>query len=217
MFTVDFTVQELSQGLKSLGLSATQEQETLLLNYLGLLQKWNKTYNLTSIRDPAMMLTHHLLDSLSVVQPLFKSCPEAKTLLDVGSGAGLPGVILALMCPHLSVTCVDAVGKKVAFVNQVALTLQLPNLKAVHARVESLTTTFDVITSRAFSSLTDFLTCTLHLSKPDTQWMAMKAQITEEELTQVAQLAQVFHVEPLLVPGLNAKRCIVWLRRLSVL
>ncbi len=206
--------QELSLGLLALGLPAEHHNLERLMGYLALLQKWNKTYNLTAIRDPDLMLTHHLLDSLSIVNPLLQTCPDVVSVLDVGSGAGLPGVVLAVMCPHLMVTCVDAVGKKVAFVNQVALSLRLSNLKAVHSRVESMSGTFDLITSRAFSSLEDFVRCSMPLSHEQTKWLAMKAQVSDEELKSVAGLTQVFHVEPLSVPGMDATRCIVWMRTL---
>jgi 16S rRNA (guanine527-N7)-methyltransferase len=206
--------QELSLGLLALGLPAEHHNLERLMAYLALLQKWNKTYNITAITEPGLMMTHHLLDSLSIISPLLQSCPDVESVLDVGSGAGLPGVVLAVMCPHLTVTCVDAVGKKVAFVNQVALTLRLPNLKAVHSRVESMSGTFDLITSRAFSSLEDFVRCSKALSHGKTKWLAMKAQVSDDELKSAAALANVFHVEPLTVPGLDAKRCIVWMQAL---
>jgi 16S rRNA (guanine527-N7)-methyltransferase len=213
MSTTPTIEHDLSTGLQALGLISTPHALAQLLQYLALLQKWNKTYNLTSIRDPAMMLTHHLLDALAVVNPLNRNCPDAQAVLDVGTGAGLPGVVLAIMCPHLNLLCVDAVGKKIAFVNQVSLVLGLENLKAVHSRIEDVEGRFDVITSRAFSSLDDFYGCSAHLSHEKTRWMAMKAQITQEELSQVAPLTEVFHVEHLQVPGLDAKRCIVWMGR----
>ena len=130
--------QDISSGLLALGLAGEEAQVERLNAYMSLLQKWNQTYNLTALRDPAVMLTHHLMDSLAIIKPLRRICPEAKTALDVGTGAGLPGVVMAIMCPQLSVTCVDAVGKKAAFVNQVALSLGLTNLKAHHARVENM-------------------------------------------------------------------------------
>ncbi len=207
--------QEIERGLLQLGLSIDPLQVERLSAYLSLLQKWNQTYNLTALRDPAQMLTHHVLDSLSIVGPLMAQCPSAQTVLDVGTGAGLPSVVLAVMCPHLSLTCVDAVGKKVAFVNQVSLSLGLKNLKAQHARVEAMSGQFDVIVSRAFSSLEDFVKCTRDLTHPQTRWLAMKAQVSDQETGALTTLADVFHVEPLQVPGLDAQRSIVWMRRLG--
>ena len=148
----------LRQGASALGLSLNGTQITQLLGYHALIQKWNKVYNLTAIRDPAEMLTHHLLDSLAIVAPLLRQTTGAAVnMLDVGAGAGLPGVVVAICCPSIHVTCVDAVAKKMAFVQQVATELKLPNLKALHARVETLTDKYDIITSRAFATLLDFV------------------------------------------------------------
>lgn len=214
----------LLQGLQSLGLSLSEAQVSQLLAYLDLLQKWNKVYNLTAVRDPAEMMTHHLLDSLSAIRPLLhQSGGRALKLLDVGSGGGLPGVVIAITCPHIDVSCVDTVGKKAAFIQQAAATLKLPNLRGVHARVESLKAEegggFDVVCSRAFASLVDFVTWSRPALKPGAVWMAMKGKHPVEELLalqRAAPWADVFHVEPLQVPGLDAERCIIWLReRLS--
>jgi 16S rRNA (guanine527-N7)-methyltransferase len=169
------------------------------------------------------MLSHHLLDSLSVCAPLQRQLnaanAQAPRLLDVGSGAGLPGVVLAVAMPALQVTCVDTVGKKAAFIQQVASELRLPNLRAEHARVEQLRAPpFDVVTSRAFSSLPDFTRLTAqHLApaqpaRPAGVWMAMKAKHPGEELAALPPEVDVFHVEPLQVPGLQAQRCLVWMR-----
>ncbi len=129
----------LATGLQRLGLSLSETQVTQLLDYLALLQKWNKVYNLTAVRDPAEMLTHHLLDSLAAIPPLLRqTAGEPVRLLDVGSGGGLPGVVIAIVCPQIDVSCVDTVGKKAAFIQQAAATLKLPNLRGVHARVETL-------------------------------------------------------------------------------
>ena len=129
----------LRDGLAGLGLALQEDQVSKLLEYLDLIQKWNKVYNLTAVRDPADMLTHHLLDSLAIIHPLKRQTRgEPIRLLDVGSGAGLPGVVIALCCPEIQVDCVDTVAKKAAFVQQVAVALQLPNLRGVHHRVEKL-------------------------------------------------------------------------------
>ena len=183
------------------------------------MQKWNKVYNLTALRDPADMLTHHLFDSLSAIAPLQRQLaqmgiPLAQArLLDVGSGAGLPGVVMAICCPGLSVACVDTVGKKAAFVQQVALELRLPNLRGVHARVESLTEQFDVVSSRAFASLVDFTTWSRAALAPHGVWLAMKGKHPADEIAALPTDVAVFHVEQLHVPALDAERCIVWLNR----
>ncbi len=204
----------LRQGMAALGLTLSDTQIVQLLGYHTLIQKWNKVYNLTAIRDPAEMLTHHLLDSLAIVAPLMRQTSSASVnMLDVGAGAGLPGVVVAICCPQASVTCVDAVAKKMAFVQQVATELKLPNLKALHARVETLTDKYDVITSRAFATLLDFVTGSRAALKADTGvWLAMKAKDTAAEVAELPSDVTVFHVEQLTVPGLDAERCIVWMK-----
>ena len=204
----------LRQGVVALGLTLSDTQIAQLLGYHALIQKWNKVYNLTAIREPGEMLTHHLLDSLAIVAPLLRQTSEASiNMLDVGAGAGLPGVVVAICCPQISVTCVDAVAKKMAFVQQVATVLKLPNLKALHARVETLTDKYDVITSRAFATLLDFVTGSRAALKPDTGvWLAMKAKDTSAEVAELPSDVAVFHVEQLTVPGLDAERCIVWIK-----
>lgn len=192
----------------------TDPQIEQLLAYVSLLGQWGKTYNLTAVRNPAEMLTLHLLDSLSVRAPLWRHLQgEPAAVLDVGSGGGLPGVVLAITMPQLQVTCVDAVAKKAAFVRQVAAELKLPNLKAEHARVETLRPKpWQVITSRAFASLHDFVTLTADLRANNGVWMAMKGKNPAEEVAELPQGVTVFHVEQLQVPGLDAERCLVWLR-----
>ncbi|MEO6292105.1 MAG: 16S rRNA (guanine(527)-N(7))-methyltransferase RsmG [Burkholderiaceae bacterium] len=213
------TRSALQQAAARLAVSLSDQQVSDLLAYLNLIVKWNKVYNLTAIRDPAEMLTHHLLDSLAIVAPLNRhilrhpSAGAAINLLDVGAGAGLPGVVVAICCPQVTVTCVDAVAKKMAFVQQVATELKLPNLKALHARVETLTDKYDIITSRAFATLLDFVTGSRAALKPDTGvWLAMKAKDTAVEVAALPADVEVFHVEQLVVPGLDAERCIVWMR-----
>ena len=204
----------LRQGVQALGLSLNDAQIAQLLGYHGLIQKWNKVYNLTAIRDPAEMLTHHLLDSLAIVGPLVRQTSGlAVNMLDVGAGAGLPGVVVAICCPQISVTCVDAVAKKMAFVQQTATELKLLNLKALHARVETLTQKYDIISSRAFATLLDFVTGSRAALKLKTGvWLAMKAKDTSLEVAHLPADVGVFHVEQLTVPGLDAERCIVWMR-----
>ncbi|MBK1684275.1 16S rRNA (guanine(527)-N(7))-methyltransferase RsmG [Rhodoferax fermentans] len=205
----------LRQGLAELGLALTDEQITRLLDYLGLIQKWTKVYNLTAVRAPAEMLTHHLLDSLAVIKPLRHQLTDATSafkLLDVGSGAGLPGVVIAICCPEITVHCVDTVAKKAAFVQQVAVTLKLSNLRGVHARVESLTDKYQVVSSRAFASLKDFTNWSAQALAEQGIWMAMKGKHPAEEMAALPSNVSVFHVEQLEVPGLGAERCIVWMR-----
>jgi 16S rRNA (guanine527-N7)-methyltransferase len=207
----------LRAGLSALGLSLSDAQVRQLLDYQSLIGKWNKVYNLTAVRDPAEMLTHHLLDSLAAVAPLQKHVQgrglAAASLLDVGSGAGLPGVVLAICCPNLAVTCVDTVGKKAAFIKQAALALGLGNLTGLHARVETITQPFDVICSRAFASLADFTSWSQAALAPGGVWMALKGKHPAEELALLPPGVAVFHVEPLTVPGLDAERCIIWLQK----
>lgn len=186
-----------------------------LLAYLALLQRWNGTYNLTSVRDPAEMLTQHLADCLAVVGPLRRhlGAGAQRRLLDVGSGGGLPGAVLAALEPGWDVTCVDSVGKKVAFIRQVGMELSLRNLRAEHARVEALKVpAFDLVTSRAFASLADFVAPTRRLLAAGGVWAAMKGKTPEVELAGLPPGIAVFHVEPLQVPGMGAERCLVWMR-----
>ena len=203
----------LRSGAAALGLALSEGQLEQLLAYLALLQKWNRVYNLTAVRDPQDMLTHHLLDSLAAVGPLLRHTrARAAKVLDVGSGGGLPGVVLAICRPELEVRCVDTVGKKAAFIQQVAASLKLPHLQGVHARVETLAGPFDVIASRAFAALPDFVRWSRQALAPGGVWMAMKGKLPQAEIDALPADVQVFHVEPLQVPGLAAERCMVWLR-----
>lgn len=215
----------LRQGLLALKLFLTDTQVAQLLDYLDLIQKWTRVYNLTAVRDPVEMVTHHLLDSLAVIGPLQKqlegmagalgaatNAPRIIRLLDVGSGAGLPGVVIAICCPHITVHCVDTVAKKAAFIQQVAVSLKLFNLRGIHARVESLTEPYDVVSSRAFASLVDFTTWSRAALAEWGIWMGMKGKHPAYEMALLPAGVQVFHVEQLAVPGLDAERCIVWMR-----
>jgi 16S rRNA (guanine527-N7)-methyltransferase len=210
----------LQKGLDGLGLDVSTEQQAQLLAYMDLIGKWTKVYNLTAVRDANEMLTHHLLDSLAAVAPLRREVtklflPEGQPqlrMLDVGAGAGLPGIVIAITCPEISVTCVDTVAKKAAFIQQVAATLKLPNLKGLHARVESLTQPYDVVCSRAFASLLDFTTWSQSALASHGVWMAMKGKHPDQELAVLPESVKVFHVEQLQVPGLDAERCIIWMR-----
>jgi 16S rRNA (guanine527-N7)-methyltransferase len=202
----------LQRAAADLGLEPTAAQVDALLAYLDLLERWNATYNLTAVRERGQMLTQHLVDCLAAVPPLARRAHGGR-LLDVGSGGGLPGVVIAVLLPGWDVTCVDAVGKKAAFVRQVAGALRLPNLHAAHARVESLRgARFDVITARAFTSLAELARLTTPLLADDGVWMAMKGRDPVEERVALADSVEVFHVEPLTVPELDAQRCLVWMR-----
>lgn len=205
--------QLLREGSAALGLNLSDLQCQRLLAYGALILKWNKVYNLTALRDPATVLTHHLLDSLSVIPPLERKCPGDARLLDVGAGAGLPGAVIAIVRGDMQVTCLDAVAKKAAFVQQVASELGLKNLRGLHARVEMLAGSYELISSRAFASLADFVAGSRHLLAPDGVWMAMKGRAPDDEIAQLPADCEVFHVEQLSVPGLDAERCIVWMRK----
>lgn len=189
-----------------------------LLAFVDLLHRWNSTYNLTAVRDPDEMLVQHLFDCLAVIGPLGRQLPKRPArLLDVGSGGGLPGVVLAVLVPELDVICVDTVGKKAAFIRQAGVELGLRNLHAEHSRVEALRAApFDVVSSRAFASLADFTRLTRqHLTKSGV-WMAMKGKRPDDEMAALPADVEMFHVEPLTVPELVAERCLVWLRPIGI-
>ncbi len=194
-----------------------------LLAYLRLIGQWNAVYNLTAIRDPADMLIQHLIDSLAAVGPLQRHLAgrpkdaAAARVLDVGSGAGLPGVVMAIACPAVGVTCIDAVAKKAGFIRQAAAELGLQNLESRHGRAERVAerTGFDVVTSRAFASLADFTRLTRATLAAGGVWMAMKGQRALVEGPERAALpaeVELFHVEQLAVPFLAAERCLAWMR-----
>ena len=210
--------ENLRAGLLTLALDLNDTRIRQLLDYQDLIGKWTKVYNLTAVRDPAEMLTHHLLDSLAAIAPLNRHLQQAgqqqgSTLLDAGSGAGLPGVVMAICCPTVAVTCVDTVAKKAAFIKQAALALKLPNLTGLHARVESIDKPFDVICSRAFASLQDFTQFSGSALADAGVWMALKGKHPVDEMAALPETVKVFHVEQLQVPGLGAERCIVWMQK----
>jgi 16S rRNA (guanine527-N7)-methyltransferase len=210
--------EALRQSAVKLDLVLAEPTLDRLVAYLALLRKWNAAYNLTAVRDAGQMRVQHIADCLAVLTPLRREAAailraDALRFLDVGSGGGLPGVVLAVVDSAWDVTCVDAVGKKAAFIRQVASELALPNLHALHGRVESLAAPpFDVITSRAFAALPDFVRLTRGLLARGGVWMAMKGRRPEEELAALPAEVEVFHVEHLVVPGLEAERCLVWMR-----
>ena len=204
----------LRAGMAALGLLVDGAAIAGLLAYLDLLSKWNRHYNLSAVRDPQQMLYLHLLDCLAVLPALDRRLPAAGArILDVGSGGGLPGAVLALLRPGWQVCCVDAVAKKATFIRQVAGELGLKNLRAEHARVESLALPpFDLVVCRAFASLADFCTLTRRQLAPGGCWLAMKGRAPDEEIAALPEDVQVFHVEQLQVPGLDAQRCLVWMQ-----
>ena len=198
-----------------LTLDLSDAQADRLLAYLDLLQRWNATYNLTAVRDPAAMWLQHVVDCMTAVPSVQRALPGGRQarILDVGSGGGLPGIVWAVLLPHADITCVDTVGKKAAFIRQAAGSLALPNLHARHARVEALKEPpFDLITSRAFASLADFTHLTRPLLAAGGQWVAMKGKPPHDELAALGLPPAVFHVEHLQVPGLDAERCLVWIK-----
>ncbi|MCE2908796.1 MAG: 16S rRNA (guanine(527)-N(7))-methyltransferase RsmG [Burkholderiaceae bacterium] len=207
--------QRLAGLSAALGLPISAPQRAGLGAYVDLLARWNATYNLTAVREREAVWAQHIADCLAVLPALDRhlATGDARRVLDVGSGGGLPGVVLALMRPALDVTCIDAVGKKAAFVRQVAGALTLPNLHAVHGRIEALRASpFDLVTSRAFASLADFVRLTRPLLAPGGSWLAMKGKLPADELAALPADVTVFHVEPIGVPGLDAERCLVWIK-----
>lgn len=204
----------LIRGLEGLGLPSQERTVLLLGRFADLLLRWNRTYNLTAIREESEVVTHHLLDSAALVPMIGKIAPEAQTLLDVGSGGGLPSVPTALLRPDLSVHAVDTVKKKVTFLQQAQIELGLKNFRAHHARVENLRLSpFDVITSRAFASLADFTSLTEHLLKPSGVWLAMKGVVPEEEMAALPDFVRVREILPMTVPGLHESRHLIVMER----
>jgi 16S rRNA (guanine527-N7)-methyltransferase len=197
--------QHIAEALVAMGLEPDSRQEVALLDYLALLAKWNKTYNLTAIHDPERMLTHHILDSLAIASHV-----GAGPLLDVGSGAGLPGIPLAIMRPGLKVTLLDASQKKCGFMRQATIELKLPNVTVVHGRVEDFQPAggFPQVVSRAFSDLSEFVRLTRHLVAEGGEWLAMKGLYPNEEIAQLKG-ARVTRDVPLHVPGLDADRHLI--------
>ena len=200
--------EQLQRGIHALQLEPPVGATARLLDYLDLLVRWNKAYNLTAVRDPAQMVTRHLLDSLAVL-PFVRG----HTLADLGSGAGLPGIPLAIARPDLQVTLVDSNGKKARFLREAARALPLENVKIQQVRAEELPGAFDCITARAFASLADMLGWGGHALARDGAWLAMKGQIEPGELAQVPAGFRVAAVHALDVPGLEAQRHIVEIRR----
>ena len=202
-------------GAEALGLALSQQQQHKLLAYLALMAKWNRTYNLTALREPAQMMSHHLLDSLAAVQAF----AGAANVLDVGAGGGLPGIVLAIWAaeayPAMRVSMIDTVHKNTAFLTQAKAQLQLSNISVYTARVEALQVDqpFDVITSRAFAELNDFINWSQHLLAPGGRYIAMKGLLPQDEIARLPAGWQVTSTEPLHVPGLDAERHLVFIER----
>ncbi len=197
--------QELLAGAAKLGIELDSIQQQNLLDYLSLLVKWNKAYNLTAIRDPIEMVSRHLLDSLSVLSYVAEL---GDSWLDVGSGGGMPGVILAIMLPTKKFTLLDSNGKKTRFLTQVKLELKLENLEIIHSRIEQhqVTDAYDGIISRAFSSLADFTAWTAHVGDSHTKWLAMKGVEPEDELIELKSGFKLESCNKLQVPGCQGQR-----------
>jgi 16S rRNA (guanine527-N7)-methyltransferase len=200
--------QDLSSGIKELGINVSPDAQQKLLIYLALLQKWNKVYNLTAIREPRQMVSNHLLDSLAVLPYLWPG-----KWLDVGCGAGLPGIILAIMQPNWSLTLLDSNSKKTSFVQQAIIDLGLSNVEVRCERVEAWQNIekFDGIISRAFAETADFVSLTQHLLKTSGRWVAMKG-LPEQELSRLPEHVEVEKIISLKIPKLEAARCLVILR-----
>ncbi len=206
--------QLLIDGLEAMGLPPSSAQIQALLDYADALLRWNKVYNLTAIENEQSVLTHHILDSASLIPYLREVAPHAQSLLDVGSGGGLPSIPTALFCPDLKVSAVDAVQKKVAFLTQMGIQLRLRNYQAIHQRVEKLQQTYDVVTCRAFASLKNFTTWTYDCLKEDGLWIAMKGVIPEDEIAQLdPQQVKVESIVPINVPQLNEERHFILMRK----
>ncbi len=202
--------QQLQSGIQALGLDLSAEQQTQLLAYTDLLKKWNKTYNLTALRDEAQMVSHHLLDSLTLLPYL----QGTHTMLDVGSGGGQPGIPAAICRPDLDITLLDANTKKTTFLRQAVIELGLNNVTVASGRVEEMhDKKVDVVTSRAFAELADFVNWTAHLLKDGGRWVAMKGMYPKEEIVKLPDTVAVEHVEALHVPGLDAERHMVVLKK----
>jgi 16S rRNA (guanine527-N7)-methyltransferase len=203
---------ELVDGLRSLGLSLSGDACAKLDAYVALLAKWNRTYNLTAIREPARMVTHHLLDALAILPHL----PQRPILrvLDVGAGAGVPGIPLAIVRPQWNIVLVDSNHKKVAFVTQAAIELALPNVRAIAARIEDLLhePTFDVVISRAFADLRTFAQLSARHVAPTGHLYAMKGILPEEEMAALPSSIEVVATPALHVPGVDAERHLIVMR-----
>ncbi|AUX62057.1 16S rRNA (guanine(527)-N(7))-methyltransferase RsmG [Simonsiella muelleri] len=206
---MSYLKEQLQSGLNAMNLDLTMPQQLLLLEYVALLKKWNSTYNLTALRDENTMISHHLLDSLT----LLPYVANAQTLMDVGSGGGMPGIPTAICRPDLHITLLDSNTKKTTFLQQAVIELGLKNVTVASGRVEAMhDKKVDVVTSRAFAELHDFIALTKHLLNENGYWAAMKGVYPYEELENVPQNIEVYQIDKLNVPTLNAERHMVLMR-----
>ncbi len=205
--------QKLQAGIAAMGLTIPPEQQAKLLDYVELLKKWNKTYNLTALRDESLMISHHLLDSLTLLPYI----GNAQTMLDVGSGGGQPGIPAAICRPDVQITLLDANTKKTSFLQQAVIELGLSNVRVVSGRVEAVQNfQADLITSRAFAELADFVQWTSHLLQDGGRWAAMKGVYPEDEIRRLPDVVKVERVDVLHVPQLDAERHMVLLHKKAV-
>ena len=205
--------QKLQAGIAAMGLTIPPEQQAKLLDYVELLKKWNKTYNLTALRDESLMISHHLLDSLTLLPYI----GNAQTMLDVGSGGGQPGIPAAICRPDVQITLLDANTKKTSFLQQAVIELGLSNVRVVSGRVEAVQNfQADLITSRAFAELADFVQWTSHLLQDGGRWAAMKGVYPEDEIRHLPDVVEVERVDVLHVPQLDAERHMVLLHKKAV-
>lgn len=209
--------ERIRAGADVLPIALDDDQLDRLVAYLRLIERWNATYNLTAVRDPEEMATQHIVDCLAAAAALnrHRLAAPPHRLLDVGSGAGLPGLVFALVRPETEVVCVDSVGKKAAFLTQAAGVLGARNATAIHGRVETLRSkAFDVIASRAFAALGGFVASSRHLLADNGEWLAMKGKTPRSEIDSLRHVRAA--VEPVVVPGLAAERCIVWMSPIAL-
>ncbi len=204
----------LTRGLTSLGLEHFANTTNTLMEYVQMLAKWNKAYNLSAIRNPLDMVRLHLLDSLAILPHLNPRYTGATHWLDVGTGGGLPGMVMAICRPDWELVLLDSAGKKTRFLQQCVQALGLSNVEVIHARAQQVQfqQKADAVISRAFASLEDMTACTSHLIKPEGVFWAMKGQIPGDELSQVAKVYKVTQSLTLEVPGVEAERCLIALQ-----
>lgn len=206
MFPTEQVLKMLKTGIDPAVVNA--EQRDKLVNYLELLSKWTKVHNLTAVRDPLEMVSKHLLDSLSVLPFL-----AGGSVIDVGTGAGLPGTPLGIVRSDIRFVLLDSNAKKINFLTHVISTLKLKNIKVIHSRVQDYHELFDVVISRAYSSLSNFVETSGHLAKPTGTWIAMKGLLSASEISEIAEPYKIEKIEPVSVPNVNEKRCLVFIKK----
>jgi len=215
----DASISDLQKGFDAFELEQDSTKQEKLALYADLILKWNKTYNLTALKNLNAIYSQHLYDSLAVIKPIesyLKKQSEKASVFDVGSGAGLPGIVIAIMCPQINVVCIDSVGKKIAFIKHVASVLCIENLSAQHQRIETWKVNpVHIVISRAFTSLHNFTKLAGMHVQENGQMIAMKAHLLKKELTEFEQqkIWQINKVENLVVPKLKAARCLVWINK----